>query len=534
MDDKQAAFNEQMNDWVSRQGLWFQLRHAADGQSLFSRLARLLLRLVIILLVCAVIFGVYLVRRVGQKGFKEDLRQGVETTLKGTECHLKKISKDRDTITISLVEMDGAEDAFFHRLHAGLIRFNMGLTDGLLGAWDGEGVSIDRLDIDLKAGASDDEVAAKTYQALFVEHPSFKFKWIEIQKASLKWGYSANNRGSIQNSHLTMVREGDGWRMEFKGGTFTQNWLRHLEIAKIVVIADQQGVHVKEAQLLAGGGTLSFQFKVGEGGQPDVVGTMEMDSFPVKSILPYRFTEWIQGKISGKGTISGSTNSQGGIALDLNVSLNDGDVLVMRDSLPLLSALTAVDMYNSYRKISFTSGGCHIRTGGGVMYVDEIDFKAGELFHLGGKLDIRPPTHKEIAEALDIEDVRVVTDVIEKNWKLEDDLLELSDAEWTLQSGATEENLPSVKGNPANPNAGSALQMKDGLILTEKNLLRFEGLVRVGLKGDAFDKAPRLKEEYPPDDATGRIWIDVPLNGRLQSLTWDQAKTLYALGRKRK
>jgi hypothetical protein len=532
MDDKRAVFNEQMNEWVSRQGLWFQLRHAADGQSIVSRLARLGLRLIILLVLCALIFWVYLVRRVGKDEFKEDVRASIEETLRGKECAVGSIRRDRNIATISHIEMEGTDKSFFHQLSAGMLRLNMKLTDGFVGVWNGGGVSINRLDISLKSGASTDSSAAEAYQAIFAEHQSFEFEWLEVQKTSLSWGYSSNNRGAIRDSHMTAARDGDGWRLEFKGGTFSQNWIRHYEIGKMTVVCDDLGVHIKEAELLADGGSLTFQVEVGAGGQPEALGSVVINSMPMKSLLPYRFSEWVEGRISGKGTVSGSTNSQKGIALDLKLSLEDGDELILRDSLPLLSALSVVDVYNSYRKIEFTEGSCQIRTGGDQLHVDDIHFMAGDLFVLKGNVEVRPPNHAEIAKALDIEDVRVVTDIIEKNWKIEDEILDAADSKLSLSDSAKRGGEVTVAAT--GEKALSEIAVLTTAVLTEKNVRRFGGSVKVGLKGDAFDKALGLKKAYPVDSETGRIWLDVPLSGRLQTLTLEQAKTLYILGRNRR
>ena len=321
MDDKRDVFNEQMNEWVSRQGLWFQLRHAADGQSIISRLARLGLRLLILLIICALIFWVYLVRRVGKPDFKEGVRASIEETLRGSKCVVGSIRKDRDIATISHIEMEGTDKSFFHHVNASILRLNMKLTDGFVGVWNGGGISIDRLDVDLKGGASSDAAAAEAYQALFAEHGSFKFDWLEVQKTNLVWGYSSNNRGAIWGSRMTASRDEDTWKLEFKGGTFSQNWLRHYEIGKMIVVCDRQGVHIQEAELLADGGSLTFQVEVGAGGQPEASGSVVINSMPMKSLLPFRFSEWVEGRISGKGTVSGSTNSQEGIALDLHLSI---------------------------------------------------------------------------------------------------------------------------------------------------------------------------------------------------------------------
>ena len=116
MEDKRAVFNEQMNEWVSRQGLWFQLRHAADGQSIVSRLARLGLRLMILLVICALVFWVYLIRRVEKGEFKADVRASIEETLRGKDCVVGSIRKDRNIATISHIEMEGNYYSFFEYL----------------------------------------------------------------------------------------------------------------------------------------------------------------------------------------------------------------------------------------------------------------------------------------------------------------------------------------------------------------------------------------------------------------------------------
>jgi hypothetical protein len=408
----------------------------------------------------------------------------------------------------------------------------MKLTDGLFGTWNGGGVMLDRLDLDLKAGAQNDTAASVSYGALFVEHPSFQFDWIESEKTTMTWGYSKTNRGAIRGSRMMAAREGDAWRLEFKGGTFRQNWLRGLEISKLVVICDQKGVHIQEAKLLSGEGSLTFQLDMGSGGQPEASGTLVLDSLPVKTILPYLYSEWIEGEVSGKGRVSGSTNSQKGVVLDLDFALQDGDVLILRDRLPFISALSVMDVYNSYRKILFTEGGFHLRTGEDQLHLDQIHLKAGDLFQLTGKIDVRLPTLKEIANSLKIEDVQVVKDIIEKNWKMEDEVLNDADSGASLSYAA--KGVGDVVVDDTNNQKDVKLDMRSRSVLAERKIRRFDGSVKVGLKGDAFDHSPKLKEAYPKDPATGRIWIEVPLKGSLQTLTLDQAKKLYVLGRKLK
>ena len=44
---------------------------------------------------------------------------------------------------------------------------------------------------------------------------------------------------------------------------------------------------------------------------------------PVDTILPSRYHDWIEGTISGKGVIGGSTNSQEGITMDITMAIEE-------------------------------------------------------------------------------------------------------------------------------------------------------------------------------------------------------------------
>ncbi|MBT8037844.1 MAG: hypothetical protein KJO21_09900 [Verrucomicrobiae bacterium] len=532
IDEERSAFNQQMNEWVSRQGLWFQLRHAADGQTVIARMTRIGLRFGFLLFLMLLVFWFYLVKRVEGESFRTDVELSVESALHGSDCKVSGVKKERDVLTFASIEMMGTGDSFFHQMKARSVRMSMKVADGLIGHWDAGGIYLRQLDMLVKAGASDDAAAAQSYSALFDQRDRFSYDWIEADTANIRWGYSANNRGSITGSHMTAVRDGESWRIEFKGGRFSQNWLRDLTIAQLVVVCNQDGIQIKRGTLQSGGGEISIKLNMGSGGQPQATGVVALQSMPIKALLPALYHDRMEGTISGKGTVSGSTNSQEGIVMDLDLSLDDGDVLVMRDKLPLFSALTVVDLFNSYRKVSFTEGGVHIRTGGNTLKIDQIHLGGEEdLLQLAGEIDVRPPTDAEIAEALDIKDVKVVRGIIEDNWKINDEILQSLDFRVSLADAA--KGVGDIEQFNPGRSKGGADDVRTTSVLVEKNVRRFGGLVKVGLKRDAFDKAPELKRAYPIDASSGRIWLDVPLSGRLQSLTLALAERLYVLGRKR-
>lgn len=531
-EEKRAAFNEQMNEWVSRQGLWFQLRHAADGQTIVARLLRVFIRLFIILVIALFFLWLYLVKRVEGDAFNAKITTALEEVLAAENCEVGSIHKARDTITISSVKADGTAGSFFHKAAARVIRLNMGITDGVIGKWSADAVNITQLDLEVKAGDRDDAAAAKSFAALFAKYENFEFERIEVDVANIQWGYSETNSGSITNTTMSVVRNGDSWNIELSGGMFSQNWLRNLEIQKMIVVCDKKGIHIKEAKLRSGLGTVAFSLDMGSGGKPEANGTLQLTSMPLKALLPARYEDWLAGTISGKGKISGSTNSQEGIVMDIDFTLGEGDVMVLRDRLPLLSALSVVDLYNSYRKVSFDEGGFHIKTGGNRMEVSQVALQAGNLLDLkDGQFVVRPPTNKEIASALNIKDLEVVNKVIENKWKFEDDeMIRAGTSGGELSHAARGVVGEVVQGK------SDVTKVKDVLttsILNESKVSIFEGSVQIGLNGDAFDKAEKLKAAYPEDEASGRIWVRVPLNGRLQTLTLKQARKFYIMGKNR-
>jgi hypothetical protein len=63
-------------------------------------------------------------------------------------------------------------------------------------------------------------------------------------------------------------------------------------------------------------------------------------------------------------------------------------------------------------------------------------------------------------------------------------------------------------------------------------MLRYEGLLKITVPGDAFERAPRLRTLYPPDPVSGRIPLRVPITGHLYEITLRQAEDIYQQGRR--
>ena len=132
---------------------------------------------------------------------------------------------------------------------------------------------------------------------------------------------------------------------------------------------------------------------------------------------------------------------------------------------------------------------------------------------------------------VNIKDVKDVADVIEKNWKFkDDDITNSGDDDFDISDVAR--GVGGMTKQPDDDISGAERVFVNS-ILNEMFVRRFEGLIKIGLKSDAFDKAEKLKAFYPVDENRRRIWMPVPLSGRLQTLTGKQAEQLYVLGKNR-
>ena len=446
--------------------------------------------------------------------------------------------RERGKAYIHRIEVEGGKAAFFSHLEARGVRYEMGLFDGVLGEWDAGPLTVAAARIEAKAGTGDEEEGAAISGGLFGQHDWFKFPLVEVLDATVLWGYSERTRGMIQGSHLIIQQLDDGWRLRFRGGRFTQNWLRRLEIDELVARLSPGVLEIESSRMHSDNGTLLMSGKVNGGVRPTIELDATYENLPLRPMLPPEARGFVEGSISGTAKIGGSTNSQDGVTFDCRVLLGASDELVLRDRLPLLQALTVVDLLNSYRKVPLTVGSFTIRTGGGELSVTDLQLEASDLMVLSGGMKVRPPTDEEIARALaegprgaDSSLLQVLTnDPAEGDEEADDE-----DAEFTLRRAAEAANRDDNKSGPSLP-LGSLGMMPMSIQEQARDrharMLRFEGGFVMEIPEDAFERAQKLREAYPIDPSSNRIPVEVPLSGTLFELTVDQAEEIYVKGRR--
>lgn len=545
MESEQSQnFNERLSQWVANQGFWFQIRYSMTGSgtagTAMFHLLRLGSRLLIFLLILAVGGWIYLLWATDSVKFKDSVEENLKGGLFASEAELKGFSRSQGELVINRLICQGGNETFFTALEARTIRCKMGLLDGVAGRWDTGAISISRLDMELRAGADDAESARMLAKALFNIPRDVLVNTMDVVDASLQWGYSERTNGSIENSELKIQRQGSGWKMSFKGGKFSQNWLRRLEIVSLVIICDAEGMVFEKAELRGGSGTVDFSgLKVTGGERPKIAGNAKIRNLALASILPPALRNFVDGSISGDFKVSGSTNSAEGVGFEGVTTLDGQDTVTLRDRIYLLKALSGVDYLRNYHRVEFNEGSLHIKTTAGGLVLTDVDLKAGELFTLSGNMRARLPTPQETKAALEKDEKTGGAPVFdgEDSALEEPQVSKADDRDFTLRRAAREvkrakEGEGQSGGSPQSRGMEFSYDGRQlGAQASERlsKTLLYEGSFDISIPPDAFDTAPKLLMHYPVDKETGRIAMKVPIEGPLYEVTLKQGEDIYQL-----
>lgn len=534
--DQTQSFNQKLSQWIASQGFWFQLRHSMSGGGgwamTLNHLTRLAFKVLIALLVAAAGFGIYLVKRVDSDGFLRSLDSGLAKGLSASEAKVVELRRTQGDAQIRRVGVEGGDDSFFRSLDAGNLRFKMPLMAGISGTWKAGTLQAKWLEMEVKAGADSAEQAKRLGDSLFRDWPGFDFSSVEVDEASVRWGYSQRAAGRIEKSRMIATRSPEGWRVVFTGGYFSQNWLRHLAIQNMVVEIGRGGLQIKEGNFKCGEGTVTFKgVSLAGGDKPQLSGKVEFTKVTLSSLLPESAGALVEGVISGDLTVSGSTNTETGVQFEGDITLAEGSLISLRERIELLKALALADRFNSYRKVDFTRGSFHLKTGGGSMKLSRVDLVAGELMTMQGLLEARYPTDQELAGPDGSNVAARFTPVFDPKATSESgkgDELSLSKAGKAATSDSKEMEIFDRR---AQERIDQQLEQENWI--RRAQALRCSGGMRITIPGDAFDRTLTLRETFPVDPGTGRIALDVPLDGTIFELTRRQAEEISKLTEKR-
>jgi len=556
------SFNERLSQWISSQGFWFQLRFSMSGGGASSALFHLLrigFRVMLFLMLVCIGGWVYLIKRVETRDFPKKLSQSIGHELGASECKLEGFFRSAGEFNLRRIACAGGPEAYYNSLEAANITCQMGLLDGLRGVWKPGTIRVKRLDMEIRTGSDDPASAALRAATFLKSFPNVDVSSVEVSDASIRWGFAKvfnpqiragltePARGEIRNSTMTVKRTEGGYRLLFRGGTFSQNWLEEMKIVELAALIGPDGIKVEKGEFVAqvedstkAKGTVSFLgVKVSGGDRPEVSGTVRLKSVPLELVLPSRIQGFVEGSISCDLKMSGSTNSNDGIAYEGQVALSGEDCITLRERIHLFKALSVVDLFNSYRKLDFHEGSFFMKVSAGNLTLEKVNLKAAEVMTLQGNLKVRLPTDQEIQNSVSRRSTGDLAPLFANENSAEEIDTKKKESEISLKAAATAE----ASGKSAAPSQdGLFKQLADGVAdrqliqqameLYARNL-RYEGNFTITIPGDSFARAPDLAQMYQTDPLTKRVAIEVPIDGNIYEITLSQAEDIYVKGRRR-
>ncbi len=528
-------FNERLSLWISKQGFWFQLRHSLsnDGSKLniLSRMWHLALRLLLLGLIGFAAWAV-MVKMTGEEKFVKQVEQVFQERFAADDVELRGVNRQQGRFGIARMVLFSDKGSFFRAIEMSNLLCKRDFFVDFGKNWEPGIIEISKVSMSIRAGTDTEEAAREMGDVLFQSFGDLKVDAIHVSDMSIRWGYTERSRGAIQNSKMKAVPTTDGWRLSFRGGDFTQNWLRNLQIEELDVVINRQGMRFDKAVFSRNRGSMILNdFKLESGQRPKVSGVMRLKGMEITPMLPVVARSYVDGRISGEFDVKGSTNTSDGIGFDGIVTLDEGDVISLRDSIPLLKALSVVDAFNVYRRVDFTSGSFGMKFLSEGVQFSNFKLFAEDLMGLTGNMLVRKPHEdEELAVSDDAELLRAVrkgeewTDHQNKSLTNTQEIAELSQSDEQIESDQSLFNKLSI--------LRQARRMKE----TESEILtrsyRYEGAFQVSLMNKVFERAPKLAEKYPPAQDTGRIYIHVPIKGLLYELTNHVSKEIYEKGGK--
>ncbi len=543
-------FNERLSQWVANQGFWFQIRYSmagsgTRGNTMFHFL-RLSFRLLLFLAVLAAGISYYLVKRTESANFNSGLRDSVRSSLSASDIELRGFSRIQGQLTIARLASKGGDKTFFTAFEARNIRCKMGYLDGITSFWDPGTISISKLDMELRAGADDPNSARMWSEAFFKQSSKVGLNSFDIAEANLNWGFSERAKGSIVGSALKVQRLEGGLKLSFRGGTFSQNWLNKVEIVNLIVHATPAGLVFEKAEFKRGQGTVDLTgLKLQGGERPQVSGVARIRMLDLGDILPTVLENFIEGSVSGDFKLTGSTNSSDGIGFEGQVTLDGHDMIFLRERLHLLKALSVVDYSRNYHRVDLREGEYHIKTTGGGLTVTNVKLKGDELLTMEGNMLVRLPTAEETKASMQRTTTPGGAPIFPgADDELRDIQASAQDADLTLKRAALAAKAAKEAEDSSADEAPERMalgqlglgpemrQLEEQATERLSRTLRYEGSLRITIPPDAFERAPKLAQQFPVDPNINRIPIQVPLDGSLYELTLKQAEDIYQQGRR--
>ncbi len=537
LNTSEADFKLKLDQWISQQGAVFEIKNTKGIRSLLPKLCLLALKLSIVGFIVLAGCWFYLSNRSSSDSYREMVQGNLQSHFDSPEVEVKSILRlDKGIINgemnISNIVIKESSQTFFSDWYvlepeedksgrqieienkkyftaAGISLSPFGIADGVFSGWKGKKIEVSILDCKLKVGADTDGEALNSYLQLFKKPVDLDVNVVIIREANIQWGYGVN-QGSIVGSSITAEYINDSWELDIKGGLFSHGWLKGAEIDKMTVICHKDGrVDIKSAKLLIGGGSMELSATISVKSKFKVKGEYSFKGVDVLTLIGYE--EWFSGKIKGKGSISGEMNTQDGLKIETEVTLNNAGSLTK--FLKSQKDLTAEQFADSKEN-------SHICLKNRFSIFEDV-LKFIDTTHIYSLLEFDVGSFKVTQQgnntSFNISGIGV-RDFLMVDGDFTFNSVKASEVEM-FESEIDEENELDGGSTPVEANG---LKFED----EEELVNRFSGKLRLGFLPQVFERYPEILAVYPMDKETGRVWIPVKMEGGLDDISSEIAEKI--------
>lgn len=535
----ESEFKKNIDQWLSKQGILFQLKHASAAGAILPKICGLLFRVFVLIAIALGVFWFYLTNHVGSEAYKEKVTENLVASLNASKGEIKSIERHKGGLLnaqmlISNFQLDSSETSFFEdwyvskdgrdldgaespvsekkKLTAHSVTIQpLGLGDGIISNWSGKKISVGILSCHLKTGAESDKAAKASYLSIFKDFDQLTVNNVTIEEAHIGWGYDIS-KGSIKGAVIEALRKGDTWYLTINNGQFSHGWLENANIESMTIECHKSGlVKVVEAKLRFGEGVLSFNADIKIQARPEVSGNFSFKSIKVLDLVGQAYAPYLSGQVTGEGSLKGHLNTTEGVStkakitldaelVDSNGKLTDEEAnigsqermlneafLIVKSKFPILATMRELNKVNSYNQLKLNQGGFVIEHKGGETTISDIDVRSGDFLVIKGALKYAWSKVKNKKEA-----------------------------EVDLDSGLNETLIDQTDIG----------EIADEEIAVHKLVRTISGNLRMGFVTDVFDDHPEILEIYPEEADTLRVWLPVKMQGELKDATTEIADRL--------
>lgn len=485
---KQPTFNEAMNQWSSKRSRIgnpiLRLFHPDPSASAGLRVLGYVIRLLLFLCVGGLVFAYLAIKNLNDNSFKNKLVSGFADMTGATSHEMRFASWKNTTGFVRQFRAEGGDHSFYRALQLWETKFELDPTSLYSESWELKNFVIDRVIAELRSGGADSVERKSEFPSSIQVNGGLgispnllktRVSPIEINSLSLNWGVSLATHGELQDARAVLSYQSmSQWKIAIRDGTLSQNWLKSAELKQLKVERQPGKLLFRDGELVFRGkmaeqeGSGSLEGEVTTEVNPRLGLELVFQSVPVSAFLSSNVDQFFSPdtRISGSNLITGSTNLKSGVVHGIKATVDGGSL----QNVPILSALAYLTKINYF---PITSGKIAITTEGRNISVESLVLESAGVGRIVIEGKIAIPIIK--------------TDPLstKRRMKAVPDQIEI------LEATTTE--------------------------------LEFNGTMKIGFLSPI---TPNQMTEKYFEQSDGYNWIDVPLNGKAETLTQEFANQI--------